>query len=578
MIKQTLKVISKTNFLELLESGWFAFTNWRRAKEKDLDYVSFTLGGTLPTLEENRHWLLSRIQGEPPLSLSQIDRIFRQIADDPRPKGVILHFRNLAMPLADLQTLRNSILHLRERGKKVICYSSTYTTGEYYLAAAADQIILQPGGVLLTIGLQQQTAFLKDALDSVGVKFEVVAISPYKGAGDSVSRSEISPEGQEQMEWLLDSRYDMLVQGIAEGRNIDEQAVRDFVDGAPYVDNVALERGFVDAIGNEEDLLTILEVEHIIPQKKADAMLLLQKHKHTDKVVSLLKITGMIVDGSSASPPVDLPVPLVGGERTGDATFVQQVRQLMKDEKTGAVVLYVDSPGGSATASEAMTSALNALAKKFPIVVYMNGVAASGGYYAATAAQWIVAQPGTITGSIGVLSVKPVTSGIFEKLRVNRFGFQRGTNATLFDPTIPYSEVQRQLMRQIITNSYDQFVGRVADARKMTTEQVDAVGGGRVWTGLQAKENGLVDQLGGLRDALVKARELGNLPESTPLVVFRSNEKTPLAPSSLKESALNFIVRVFHPFAGLMYLYDGVQTMSVKPQLLSSYHIDSTIR
>lgn len=572
------KLLDKSEIVDLIGSGWVSLANWYRRRNDKLDYVMLTLGGNLPALEEHRNWLLSRIQGEPPLSLSQIDRLFRQIADDPRPKGVILHFRNLAMSLADLQTLRASILRLRERGKKVICYSSSYMTGEYFVASAADQIILQPGGVLLTIGLQQQTAFLKDALDSIGVKFEVVAISPYKGAGDAVSRSEISPEGQEQMEWLLDSRYAMIVQGIAEGRGLSEDSVREFINGAPYTDQDALEKGFVDAIGNEEALPEMLKVEHIVPQKQADNMLLLKHHKSAEKVVSLLTITGTIVDGNSQNPPVDLPVPLVGGERTGDATFVQQVRALMKDEKTGAVVLYIDSPGGSATASEAMTSALNMLAKKVPIVVYMNGVAASGGYYAATAGQWIVAQPGTITGSIGVLSVKPVTSGIFDKLRVNRFGFQRGTNATLFDPTTAFSDAQRQLMRQLITNSYDQFVGRVAKARNMTTEQVDAIGGGRVWTGAQAKENGLVDELGDLSAAFKKARELAKLADSTPLIVYHHNEKMPLAPQAATASALAFLARILNPFAGLMYMHDGVQAMSVKPQLLTTFYVDKTIR
>jgi protease-4 len=240
--------------------------------------------------------------------------------------------------------------------------------------------------------------------------------------------------------------------------------------------------------------------------------------------------------GESMSPPVDLPIPFVGGERAGDQTIVRQVRALMKDERAAAVVLFIDSGGGAVVAAEAMTSALDELAKTRPLVVYMNAVAASGGYYVATPARWIVAQPGTITGSIGVITAKPITGGLREKLHVNALAFTRGANADLYSDDAPFSEAQRAQVRASIESTYRQFVARVAASRRMSAEAVDAVSGGRVWTGEQALAHGLVDQLGDLRAALAKARELASLPDDAPVALVGGKAK-PLPPQLAADPA-----------------------------------------
>lgn len=199
--------------------------------------------------------------------------------------------------------------------------------------------------------------------------------------------------------------------------------------------------------------------------------------------------------------------------------MVQQVRALMKDERAAAVVLFIDSGGGAVIAAEAMTSALEALAKTRPLVVYMNGVAASGGYEIATPARWIVAQPGTITGSIGVITAKLVTGGLREKLHAHSVEFTRGANANLFSDNAPFDEAQRAQMRASIVHFYEVFISHVARARGLTVEAVDAVGGGRVWTGAQAITHGLVDELGDVRAAIRKACALADLPDDTPVVI-----------------------------------------------------------
>jgi protease-4 len=537
---------------------WFAFRNWRRGSAR-LDYITFTLPAQIPALPEPRSWIQKRVLGAPGLSLTELERIFQRIGDDPRPQGVILHLRGFAMSLADLQTLRGIILRLRAKGKRVICFAQGYSNAAYYIASAADEIVLQPGGEVETIGLRSEASFFKDALDVLGVRLDSVAISPYKGFFDSFTRSEASPEGREQLEWLLDSRYQQIVEGIAEGRRTSAEAVRAMIDAAPHLDRDALAKGYVEAVETEEDLYRRLNPEHVLTWKEADKKVRLKWRKASEKYVALLRVSGTMVQGESMNPPVDIPVPFVGGERAGDLTVVRQVRNLMKNKRAAAVVLFIDSGGGAAAAAEAMTAALDELAKDRPLVVFMNGVAASGGYYIATPAHWIVAQPGTITGSIGVLTAKPITEGLFEKLRVHRLELTRGANADLMSDMQPFTETQRLRIRQSIEHIYQQFIERVARGRRLSLEAIDAVSGGRVWTGAQAKAYGLVDELGDLYTALAKARELASLPDHAPLAMV-GGKSSPLPPQ---------LAQAANPASALEYLYTGVQAVcNGRPQLL----------
>ncbi|MCB9457690.1 MAG: S49 family peptidase [Anaerolineaceae bacterium] len=550
-MKQTIRsIVRAISPLRWLRRGAFALGNLRRRRRK-IEYVSLTLPASLPPLPEARPWWQRRVLGAATLSLLELDRFFEQLGRDPRPKGVILHLRGFNMPLADLETLRGSLLKLRKSGKRVICFAQDYDNAAYFIASAADEIILQPGGTLNTVGLLNQAVFLKDALAAIGVQAESVAISPYKTALDRLARSEPSPESREQLNWLIDSQFDIIVGSIAEGRRMTPDAVRAMIDGAPHLDDDAFAAGYVDALDSEEELHRRLGSEHIITFKQAQKTLFRQWRKPVDRYVALLRVGGMIIQGESGSPPVDIPIPIIGGERMGDITVVNQVRALMKDQGAAAVILFIDSGGGSASASEAMASALDELAKNRPLVVCMNSVAASGGYYIATPAHWIVAQQGTITGSIGVISGKIITDGLWDRLHVHRVQFARGANADLYGDTGPITDAQRAKLRAGIEHTYRQFTGRVAHSRHTTTEAVDAVGGGRVWTGQQAKTHGLVDELGGLDAALKKARELARLPEDAPLAIYQGKAR-PLPPQ-LAEKA--------DPAAALRYLHENLRAI-----------------
>lgn len=555
MFKKLWNLILGMSAISALGRGILWLVNQKR-QEKPLDWIMFTLPSTMSALPEPRTIPQRLVLGDTPMSLIDLERVFKQLGKDSRSKGVILHLPRLSMPLADLQTLRNSISRFKAMGKKVVCISQGYDLASYYVATVADEVILQKvGDGLQTIGMIQGSAFLKDALDTIGVKFDAVAITPFKGAADPLTRNDISEEGRQQLEWLLDSRYDMVVEGIAEARNMTREEVLKLIDSSPLLNKDALEAGYVDAILNQEGLSDHLKTRQIISWQDAQKSLPIELPKRPKKYVAVLTVSGMIVDGESSRPPINSPAPFVGNERAGDLTVVQQVRNIMKNKKIGAVVLNVDTGGGSASASEAMKSALDELGKDRPLVVYMNNVAASGGYFIATSSKHIVAQPGTITGSIGVIFGKPITQGMFEKLRVNRVAFTRGENAGINTDFAPFTDDQREIMRGSIEHMYDQFIERVADARAMTKEEVDAIGGGRVWTGVQAKEHGLVDELGDLHLAIKKAKSLANLPEDTPVALIQGKPQ-PLAPQ-LAGSA-----------AALQYFWDDIKHLSGKVQYL----------
>jgi protease-4 len=274
------------------------------------------------------------------------------------------------------------------------------------------------------------------------------------------------------------------------------------------------------------------------------------------RYVALLRIEGTIVDGRSgrlpARPPVDIPI--IGDDRAGDLTVVQAARQVALDKRAAAVVLFVNSRGGSATASEAMRQALEEVAARKPIVVAMGPIAASGGYWVTTPARWIVARAGTLTGSIGVLSGKIVAGGLWSKLDINRETIAFGKHATLGDDERPYTDEERRIVKDQIDRIYGVFLELVGKARGMTVDEVDPIAAGRVWTGRQALERKLVDELGGLDAALSKARNLAGLPEDSPVREVRGAKRT--TPPAARGAA------------GLIeYLLEGAQLMRRAPAL-----------
>ena len=552
--------MSKT--MRMIQQWSVSLLNMQRARVRAIDYVMIKVPSTFTPVPKERNFVQRQVLGAPPMSLMEFVDALDRIGEDPRPLGVILYFRGLSASTADLGTMRDAILRLRDKGKRALSFAPAYRTGEYYVASACDEILLPPGGMLETSGMFSQQVFLKEGLLAVGLQWDSVAISPFKGAADMLTRTEPSPEGREQTNWLLDSIFDTIVDGIAATRKMKADEVKYMIDGALHTDDEALDKGYVDGVMNEEALLEYLGVSRITMWEEADGQIYLPEPDFGNQYVGVLYAGGAIIDGESAAPPSDVPIPIpfVGGERLGDITLNQQVRNLMKDPQCGALVLYIDSGGGSATASESMASALSEFAKSRPLVVFMGGVAASGGYYIATPAHWIVAQPGTITGSIGVLLGKLVNSDMLKKLRFNAFSYLRGDNADLIAGDNPFSDDQREMIRGTVEHIYAQFIGRVAESRGKSAAAVDEIAAGRVWTGAQALQNGLVDEIGNLRTAIDKARELAKLPAEAPSVLVRDKGK----PIGVQVAEQN-------PAAMAKYVADGVELLSNRAQYLMPF-------
>ena len=491
------------------------------------DYVVFILEGSYPELRAPRAGFLRKRLFPDRLSLQELGEQFQVVQRDPRVAGVIIHLRSLKLSAAQVQTIRDFIAQMRSSGKRVVAWSSSYDNTRYHIAAAADEILLQTGGDASPLGVRATFVFLADALDRAGVRADFIQISPYKSAADPLMRANMSDEMREMSNWLVDAYYDDFIQAVASGRNLEVAAAKALVDGAPYTDLQALDSGVVDKLISEEELSAHLgtteKAARLTTWEAVSKSLLRPAPTPRGRYVALIRVEGDIVDGRSQRAPFRSPVPLpfVLNPRAGDLTVVQQARNALADRRAGAVVLYVNSGGGSASASEAMAAALHKLAAKKPLIAAMGSTAASGGYYVSTPAQWITAQPGTLTGSIGVLSGKVITAGLLDKLLFHRESISRGGHADFYDAERPFNDEERKTVREHIERVYDVFLDRVTASRNISRQAADIICGGRVWTGRQALEHGLVDELGGLEAAVAKARQLGDLPERAPVRELR---------------------------------------------------------
>jgi len=497
---------------------WWLVSSIRRSIGKPPEYVVFVLEENMPTLPDPPRPFWQRFSPKR-LSVSELGERFDAIGRDSRIKGVLLHLRPTGMSMAALQDVSELVAKLRRSGKRVVAWAPFYTTGTYYLACACDEILLMPGGVVQPLGFASTGVFLAEGLARFGISADFIQVSPYKSAADPLTKSRMSNELREQLTWLLDSQHKELMTAIGKARVLDEAGVKQLIDCSPYTDDVVVEQHVVDRLVSEEELSVHLASTIGTWERAERRMRRPAPTLRFGKYVALIRIEGTIMDGRSARLPIRPPiaVPLVGEERAGDRTVVQVARQVAADKRAAAVVLYVNSRGGSTTASEAMRQALTVVASRKPIVVVMGPVAGSGGYDVATPGSWIVARPSTLTGSIGVLGGKIVTGGVFAKLLFNRETIAFGEHATMESDERPFTDEERSILKAQIDHLYRGFLEVVARARKMTPDEVHPIAQGKVWTGRQALELKLVDELGGIDAGLAKARTLAGLKESAVL-------------------------------------------------------------
>ncbi|MEZ5427677.1 MAG: signal peptide peptidase SppA [Pyrinomonadaceae bacterium] len=450
-----------------------------------------------------------------PQSFTSLLTQLRKAKADKRIGAVLLDisFPQIAWGKAD--ELREAIKDFRTSGKPIYSYMEIGMNKEYYIASATEKIYLAPGGDLYVNGFAANAMFYRGSLDKLGIEPDFIKIGKYKNAPDQYTRKEMSDEQREVINAILEEYYGRLVNGIAEARNKTPEDVKALIDNAPYHAKDAEAQGLVDGAIYRDQVYE--ELKKRLDYKAEDDLRIVSNSAYKEipadslglnngQRIAVIYASGAINIGSSQKSPF-------GGETVGSDTIVQAVNGAADDESIKAIVLRVDSPGGSALASDLMWHALEEAKKKKPVVVSMADVAASGGYYISCNASKIVAEPATITGSIGVFMGKPNVKGLYNWLGVSNEYILKGKNAGIFRETESWTEEERKKMEDQ-TNKiyYDDFVPKVAQGRNKSPEEVNNLGQGRVWTGTQAKENGLIDEFGGLEKAIAVAKELAQIP------------------------------------------------------------------
>ncbi len=490
------------------------------------DYLIFVLDQELAEREPDTPWWYGYIPGrKAPLTLETLTTALARIAGDPAIKGVIFLGKSPTLSLAQAQSLAMLFQRFRQwdqayhqpapgQGKRILFHLEQVTTPLYIAACAADQIYFTPLTTWEVLGLRTAPTFLKQSLAHLGIRMDVVRISPWKSAMDMFSEAAMTPEHEQQLSWLLDSWYADMVEAIREGRNLTHEAVQIAIDSAPWSAEQAQRLGLIDAIVYEDELPALLgtpdQPATLRANEKAHKFLLRRPRLYQTQQIGVISLRGSIMPGESQSRP--FPIPLLGKETLGSATAQQQIRTARQTEHFAAVIVHVDSPGGSALASDLIWRELYLLNQEKPVVIYMGDVAASGGYYIAAPGRKIVAQRATLTGSIGVVTAKAVTQDAYTKIGANRQLIQRGANADLYDDLHTWAGGQRAKVEAGVLQVYDTFKARVAMGRNLPVATLDSIANGRVWTGTQALDHGLIDELGDFQRAVESACELANLP------------------------------------------------------------------
>lgn len=446
----------------------------------------------------------------------------RKAKIDKRVTSVLLAPRPLSSPFwAKVQELHEALLDFKTSGKPVYAFLEHGGDREYYLATAADKIFLVPTATLDLTGVATYEVFLRGTLDWVGTYPDLLHIGDYKTAINVFTEKTFTPAHKEMSTSLNRDQFEQLVRAIADGRRKSEADVRTAIDEGPLLPEHALLHGLVDDLAYEDELDdlvgapgTLRLVESGDYASVSWESLGVQRRSR----IAVLNAVGAITSGRSGYDPVNGPV-------MGSDSLVDYIRRIRGDQSIRAIILRIDSPGGSSTASDVIWRELMITknnGRRLPIIVSMSDLAASGGYYIAMAGDVVVAQPGTLTGSIGIYSGKYVTGGTFEKLGANVEATSTGRHAEIYSPDRRFTPEERAKVLESMQVFYDQFVEKVAEARQTTPEKIDEIAQGRVWTGHQAKQVGLVDELGGMQVAIAaaKQRALIDEGEEVELVIY----------------------------------------------------------
>ena len=451
--------------------------------------------------------------------LRDVTDALNRASADPRIIGLVARVGNGGLSVAQAQELREAVHRFRKSGKRTVAYSESFgenalSIADYYLAASFEEIFLLPLGSLSIQGVLTRTPFLGRMFDKVGVKPDFDHRREYKAMKYLLTEDRYLPPHEEASTAILEDQLGQIVAGIAEDRNLEPADVRAVIDRAPLYDDEGIEAGLVDRIAYRDEAYETARGDGHGFMFLDQYLQRAGRPNRRGKRVALIYGTGSITRGSSGFDP------MTRGSSFGADDVAAALREARDDKKVRAIVFRVDSPGGSAVGSEIVHREVERASRAGkPVVVSMGSVAGSGGYFVAAPADRIVAQPGTVTGSIGVVYGKLATSDAWRRIGVNWGELKLGRNAGFSSPQGQYSDSERERLESALDTIYRGFKDRVARGRSMTSEEVEEVAKGRIWSGMQAAELGLVDELGGLDRAFEVARDLAGIPEEAPISI-----------------------------------------------------------
>lgn len=501
-----------------------------------------TLEGTLSDRTEENPFASFLGEEEKTLSLKDLLYSIRQAKQQSNIKGIYLEAKYLEAGSASLEALRRALTDFKESGKFIIAYSDGYTQGCYYVCSVADKLFMNPQGILDIHGLASQTMFYTGLLDKLGIKMQIFKVGTYKGAVEPFMLEKLSDANREQIDAYITSIWNNVSGGIAESRNISKETINRYAnEGLAYgIPEKTVEMGFIDELKYKSEAEEyVMEQSGQTGNKLKTAgydkvKTIPDREKEKKNKIAVLYAEGEITQGESLSP----------FETTSTITeaVAAELIKLKDDDNVKAVVFRVNSPGGSAYTSEQIWKQVNELKKIKPIVVSMGDVAASGGYYISCAANKIIAEPNTLTGSIGIFGLFPDMSGLFEKIAITSDVVKTNTYADFGDISRPMTEGEKALLQAYVERGYETFITRCADGRDMTKEEINRIGQGRVWTGSQALEIKLVDQLGGIETAVREAAGLAKITDYSIMEVSGSKDFfTAFLEKQLNDAKMGFV-------------------------------------
>lgn len=442
---------------------------------------------------------LEILGGEGSIGLVELKEAILNAKNDDKIKGIYLESQFIGAGFASLEEIRNALLDFKSSGKFILAYGEFFSEGDYYLVSVADNIALNPQGVLEFNGLSSEVVFLKGMLDKLGIEPEIFKVGDYKSAVETFTRTDMSEESRIQVNSFINSIYDVYLDNVAEARGVTLNSLVNISDSMLVRSpEDAVELKLVDRLAYQDEVYSDMKERLDIEEEEDLELVKLSQYRKSFKNtsasanrISVIVASGTIVSGKGDDNSI------------GSDKFAEEIRKARKDDKVKAVVLRINSPGGSAVASDVIWREVVLTSKEKPVIASMSDVAASGGYYIAMGCDTIVAQPNTITGSIGIFSMLfNAKEFLNEKLGITTDVVNTGEFSDIYTVTRPLSEFEKSILQKDVGERYEVFVGKAAEGRDMSVGELKKVASGRVWSGVEAKDNGLVDILGGLNEAI----------------------------------------------------------------------------